>query len=137
MQLVKGDIADVRPLHVHHPFIGAQAPCQLAVAHVHSVDLDRTILQHTIGEAAGGSADVHADLAFGRQREALHGFFQLEPAPADIADIVAAHFHLGILFDHFAGLVHLLLVDKDDTGHDHGLGTFTALDEAVLHQILV
>ena len=136
-QHIRGNIADVRPLHIHHPLVGAQAPGQLAVANIHRVDLDRTVLQHTIGKTAGRGTNVHTDFSIRGQREALHRFFQLQAAAADITDIMATHFHFGIFFDHFTGFVHFLLVDKDNTCHDHGFGALTALDESVLHQILV
>jgi hypothetical protein len=136
-QLVGGDAADVGAFHVHDPLVGAQFPGQLAVADIDGIDLDRTILEHAVGEAAGGRTDVHADLAVGGQREALHCFFQLQTTAADITDVVAAHLDFGVFLDHLTGLVHLLLVDEDDAGHDHGFGTFTALDQAMLNQILI
>ena len=130
-------IADVCSFHIDDARIGAQAPRQLAVAHIDGVDLDRAVLQHTVGKAARGRANVHADLAVRAHRKDLHGLFQLEAAAADIADVMPAHLDLGVFLDHLAGLVHLLLVDKNDTGHDEGFGALTALDHAVLHQILV
>ena len=132
-QILRLHIADVGALHVYHPLIGAQAPCQLPIAHIHCVDLDCTVLQHTVGEAAGRGTDIHADLAFGCEGEALHCLFQLQTAPADIADIVPADFHLGVLFDHLTGFVHLLFIDKDHAGHDHCLCPFAALDHTMLN----
>ena len=136
-QLVEGHIADVGSLHVDDPRIGAQAPCQLAVAHIHRIDLDCSVLEHTIGEAAGRGTDVHADLALRRQRETLHCLFQFESAAADITDVVAAYFHHGVLFDHLTGFVHLLIVDKDHAGHDHRFCPLPALDQPMLNQILI
>ena len=136
-QLVKGHVADVCALHIDHPLIGAQTPCQLTVAHIHCVDLDCTILQHTVGKAAGGCANVHADFPLGGQRKTLHRLFQFQAAAADITDIMAAHLHLGILFDHLTGFVYLLFIDKDHAGHDHRLGALTALDQTMLNQILI
>ena len=52
-QHVQRDIADVGALHVDDALVGAQAPCQLTVTDVHGIDLDRAVLQHTIGKAAG------------------------------------------------------------------------------------
>ena len=136
-QLVGRDAADVGALHIDNALVGAQLPSQLTVADIHSIDLDGTVLQHTVGEAAGGGTDVHADFSVRRQREALHRLFQLQSATADVADVVAAHLDLGVFLDHLAGLVHLLLVDEDDAGHDHGLGALTALDQTMLNQILI
>ena len=80
---------------------------------------------------------VHADLAVRGKREALHGLFQLQTAAADVTDIVAANLDHSILLDHFAGLVHLLLVDKNHAGHNQSFGTLPALHKAVLHKILI
>ena len=41
--------------------VGAQAPVQLAVAHVHGVDAPGASLQEAIGEATSGGADVEGD----------------------------------------------------------------------------
>ena len=136
-QHVQRDIADVGALHVDDALVGAQAPCQLTVADIHGIDLDCAVLQHTIGKASGGRTNVHTDLAVRRQRKALHCLFQLEAAAADIADVMASHLDLGVFLYHLTSLVHLLLVDENDTGHDEGFGALTALDHAVLHQILV
>ena len=61
----------------YHAITPDQAPCQLTVANIYGIHLHGTILQHTVGKAAGRCTDVHADLAVGGKREALHGLFQL------------------------------------------------------------
>ena len=137
LQILRRDIADIRAFHIDDALVGAQAPRKLPIAHVHGVYLDGAVLQHTIGKAAGGGTNVHADLAVRPHREHLHGLFQLESAAADIADIVPAHLDLGIGGDHLARLVCLLLVDKDDAGHDQRLGAFAALHQPVLAQVLI
>ena len=136
-QILRRDIADVRAFHVYHAFIRPQAPCQLTVANIHGIHLHCAILQHTVGKAAGGRTDVHAHFAVRGKREALHSLFQLQAAAADIADIVTAHLDNCVLLDHLAGLVHLLLVDKNHTGHDQSFGALPALHKSVLHKILV
>ncbi len=40
-------------------------------------------------------------------------------------------------FDHLSGLVHLLLIDKNDAGHDQRLCALTALCQAMLNKILI
>ena len=50
---------------------------------------------------------------------------------------MAAHLDLGIVFDHLTGFVHLLLVDKHNTGHEQGFCPLPALNKAILHQILI
>ena len=136
-QIFQRDIADVRAFHIHNTFIGAQTPCKLTIADIHGIDLGGTILQHTVRKAACRCTDIHADFTIRRQRKTLHGFFQLQTAAAHITDIMSAHFYLGILFDHFAGLVHLLFIDKYDAGHNQCLCTLPALCQAMLNKILI
>ena len=63
----------------------AELPGQLAVAHVHGVDLPGAVLQHTVRKAAGGGADVAADRnRSGSMGKVRHGLFQLQTAPAHI-----------------------------------------------------
>lgn len=63
--------------------------------------------------------------------------FQLQAAATDIADVMAANLDFGVIFDHLAGLIHLLLIDKHDAGHDQGFCPLPALDKTILHQILI
>ena len=130
-------IADVGAFHIDNTGIGAQAPGKLPVAHIHRIHLDRAVLQHAVGETTGGSTDIHADFSVRPHGKHLHGLFQLQSASAHIADIMPAHFHLGIFRDHLTGFVHLLLVDKHNARHDQRLGPFSALYQAVLAQILI
>ena len=136
-QHIRGNIADVCALHIDHALIGAQAPRQLAIAHIHGVHFDCAIFEHTVGKAACRCANIHADLAIRPHGEHLHGFFQLEAAAADVTDIMAAHFHFGVLSNHFTGFVHFLLIDKDNTGHDQCFGALPALGIAVLAKVLI
>ena len=73
----------------------------------------------------------------GGERKRLHCLFQLEAAAAHIADVMAAHLHLGGLGDHHAGLVRFLLIHKHNAGHDKGLGALPAGHKAVLAKILI
>ncbi|CAN4016862.1 Transposon-encoded protein TnpW, partial [Dysosmobacter welbionis] len=64
------------------------------------------VLQHTVGEAAGGGADVGADGAVQVDGEGRHGLLQLQPAPADVCQRAAPDLDLGVLRHGGAGLVH-------------------------------
>lgn len=70
-------------------------------------------------------------------RKDLHSLFQLKAAAADIADVVSAHFDLGVGRNHFPGFVDFLLVDKDNAGHDERLGALPALHQTILAQVLI
>ena len=54
----------VQAFHAHHARVIAQALVQLAVAHVHANDLGGTVLQQTVGEAAGALPHIEAAQAF-------------------------------------------------------------------------
>ena len=129
-----GEIPGVGALHAHHPGVPPELPVQLAIAHVHGVDLLGAVLQHTVGEAPGGGPDIGADLAGKGQRKGLHGLFQLQAAPADVGQGVSPHLDLCGVGHRRAGLVHPLTVHKHAAGHDNGLGLLAAFHMPLLHQ---
>ena len=131
--LLMGKIAGVGAFHAHHPRVSPELPVQLAVAHIHSVDLCGPVLQHAVREAAGGCADIGADLAVHGQGKRLHGLLQLQTAPADIGQSMAPHLDGGGIGHRRAGLVHPLTVNKHTAGHDNGLGLLAAFQQALLH----
>ena len=133
--LLMGQIAGIGPFQTHHPLIAAEGPGQLTVARIHGVHFDRSVLEHTVGKAAGGGADIAAHRPV--QVDALKGFhclFQLQTAPAHIGQGLAPHFHRRILGDLGSGLVHLLLFYIDLAAHNDGLGPLTTLRQPPLHQ---
>ena len=135
--LVMGEIPGVGPLQAHHPAVAPEAPGQLAVAHVHGVDLFRSVLEHTVGEAASGGADVHADPVFQVDGPEGHGLLQLEAAPADIAEGVPPDLHGGVLRHRGAGFVNALAVDEHRPAHNGRLGLLAGLLETRRHQIYI
>ena len=136
-QHIRRHMANVGAFHIDYTLVAAKRPCQLAISHIYGIHLDGTVLQHAIGKAAGRSTNIHANLAVGGHGENLHCFFQLQAAAAYIADIMPAHFHRGILGDHFTGLVGLLIVYKNNAGHNQRFCTLTALHQSILAQILI
>ena len=50
---------------------------------------------------------------------------------------MSAHLNFGIGGNHLTGLVHLLLVHKDNTGHNQRLGALPALHQTILAQVLI
>ena len=131
--LLVGEIPGVGPLQAHHPGVAAELPGQLAVAHVHGVDLLRAVLQHTVGEAAGGGADVGADGAVQVDGEGGHGLLQLQPAPAHISQGMASHFYINCIFKRTSGLIFLLSVHIYDAGHDNRLRLLPGLRQILFY----
>jgi 1-acyl-sn-glycerol-3-phosphate acyltransferase len=62
--LLARHLAHVGAFEVDDALVGAQLPRQLTVADVDGIDLFGAVLEHAVGEAAGGSADVHGNLVF-------------------------------------------------------------------------
>ena len=126
------EVAGVRALHTHDARVAAEPPVELTVADVHGVDLFRAVLQHTVGEAAGGRADVGADAVRERDGKRRHRLFELQPAAADIWTRAAAHLDCRSYVNFKAGLVGFLRIDIDLTCHDGGLCLASRLAQAEL-----
>ena len=76
-------------------------------------------------------------LPSGRIGKTCIAFSSLKAAAADIADVVSAHFDLGVGRNHhFPGFVDFLLVDKDNAGHDERQRA-PALHQTILAQVLI
>ena len=127
-------IPGVGALQTHHPGVAAELPVQLTIPHVHGIDLGGAVLQHAVGKAAGGGADVGAGLSCQRNRKGLHGLFQLQSAAADVGQRVAAHLHRCVLRHGGTGLIHPLSVDEDKPRHNICLCLLAAVQQAALHQ---
>ena len=132
--LLMGQVAGVGAFQTHDPRILPKLPRQLAIANVHSVDLIRAVLQHTIGKSAGGGPDITADATFQVNRKLRHGLFQLQAAPAHISERIPPDFDPRIIGNRCTGLVHPLAVDKDQSAHNRSLRLLTALLKSLLRQ---
>ena len=75
--LLRGHIPDVGLFHADHPRVVPELPGQLSMAHIHRIDLHSPVLQHAVGEPAGGRSHVHADLLIQGHAEMGHGLLQL------------------------------------------------------------
>ena len=62
-QILRRDIADIRPLHADDPGVLPDFPGQLPIAHIDGEDLLRPVLEQAVGKAAGGRAGVAAGVA--------------------------------------------------------------------------
>jgi hypothetical protein len=109
----------------------------LAVAGIHREDAGGAVLEHAVGEAAGGGADVGAGEAFDGDVPGGEGGFELEAAAGDVAKVVAEEADGGIIGNRSAGFVDALLVDQDAAGDDHGLGTLAGGGEGAVNEELV
>ncbi len=83
------EIAGVSSLQKPNARIVAQAKIHLPIPGIDGNHLGRAVLQHAIAEAPGGSANVKTNLAMKVNSPVLESLLQLEPAPADIAEIFA------------------------------------------------
>jgi hypothetical protein len=96
----------------------------LAVAGVDGEDCGCSALQHAIGEAAGGGADVDAREAGERDGPVFERAFELETAAADELEIRAEEADDRVGWDGGAGLVDPLFAYQNAAGEDESLGSF-------------
>ena len=74
LDILRHDVTDVRALHTDNARIVPQLPVELAVTDIHGIYLDGAVLQHTVGKAAGGCSDIHADLSIQGKVKVFHCF---------------------------------------------------------------
>ena len=127
-------IADVCLLHADHARVVPELPVELTVADIDGENLDRTVLQHAVGEAAGAGTDIEADLAFTGDAELADRLLELEPATGDVRKHVTADLDLGFRIEGGAGLVFLLAIDIHDAGHDGTLRFFSGFCQSSVDQ---
>src|SRR5579863_1973049 len=94
-----------------HARILLQFPIELVHGHIHGVNAPGPAMQQTIREAAGGAANVKANLVTRRDSEVLERAFKLQAAAARVAQRFSRDFHACVRRDGAARLVHLLAVD--------------------------
>ena len=125
------------PLHAHHAFIVSKPPIELAVADVHREDPYCAMLEHAVGEAARGRANVHTDHVFKAYPVFGYRFFELQAAPADEGyRVLLQREHLPILHG-VARLHHANAVKKHDALHDQRLCPLAALCKPKLHKLII
>jgi len=129
-----GEEAGVGALPEGDAWVVAEPLGDLAVAGIDGKDGGGTMLQHAVGEASGGGADVDAGEAGERDGPAGEGVLEFETAAADIFEIGTEQADGCGGRDGGADLVDALFVNEDAAGEDKGLGAFarggvTAVDE--------
>ena len=88
-------VASVGLFHDRNPRILAQLVVQLAVSHVHGVNVACPPLQEAVGKSAGGCAHVQSRLAGHVQGKGVQRPGQLQSAPADVGQ-PAPYFQRGV-----------------------------------------
>ncbi len=109
----------------------------LAIAGVDGKDGSCAALEHAIGEAAGGGADVDAAEAGEIDGPVGEGVLEFEAAAADVLEVGAEEADGGCGGDGGAGLVDALFVDENAAGEDEGLSAFAGGGVAVVDEKLV
>ena len=143
VELAGGEEAGVGSLEEGDAGIGAELVVDLAVAGVDGEDGGGAVLEHAVGEAAGGGSDVGAGEAGDGDGPGGEGGFELEAAAGDVAEVVAEEADDGGVVDEGAGLGGLsaffetLLVDEDAAGEDEGLGALAGGGEGTVNEELV
>ena len=136
-ELAGGEEAGVGAFEEGDAGVGAELVVDLAVAGVDGEDGGGAVLEHAVGEAAGGGADVGAGEAFDGDVPGLEGSFQFEASAGDEARVVAGEAKDGGIGDTGAGFVDALLVDEDAASDDHGLGTLAGFGEMAIYEKFV
>jgi hypothetical protein len=109
----------------------------LAVAGVYGEDRLCAVLQHAVGEAAGGGSNVDAGEAGERDGPVGEGVLEFQAAAADVFEVGAEEADGGGGGDGGAGLVDALLVDEDAAGEDESLGAFAGGGVALIDEEFV
>jgi hypothetical protein len=109
----------------------------LAVAGIDGEDGGGAALEHAVGEATGGSADVDARETGERDGPMGKGTLELEAAAADVFEIGAEETNDGVCGDRGTRLIDTLLVNEDTSSENESLcalagGGVTLIDEKLV-----
>ncbi len=132
--LLPGQVAGVGALQADHPRIAAQLPGKLSIAHIHSIDSARAILEHTVGKSPGRGPNIGANLLLQGDGPGVHGLLQLISSPAHILQPPAPDLQGCLGIGGSSRLVHLLPLHIDLPRHNEGLGLLPGLNEPLLNQ---
>ena len=94
-------------------------------------------MQHAVGEAAGGGADIDAGEAGEVDGPVGEGVLEFEAAAADVFEVGAEEADGGVGGDGGAGLVDALLVDEDAAGEDESLSALAGGGVAMVDEEFV
>ena len=136
-KLAGGEEAGIGAFAEGNARVVAELLGDLAVAGVDGEDGGGSGLEHAVGEASGGGADVDAGESGEGDGPVGEGALEFEAAAADVFEIGAEEADGGGGGDGGTGLVDALLVDEDAAGEDEGLGAFAGGGMAVVDEEFV
>src|SRR5882757_425203 len=125
--------ADIRLFHRHDVGMVLQRVMQLAVADVDGENDAGAVRQQHLGEAAGGGADVEADMAFDIDRILFQRAGELDAA-AGYPGVGGLRGNLRVRSDRLRCLQNLLAAGDHEAGLDRGAGAGAAFEQAALDQ---
>lgn len=125
-QLTGSELAGIGALHERDARIATQAVGDLTVSCVDGQNIGCSVLEHAVGKASGGRANIQTELSRQIDFPALQRGFELEAATADVGIVVPEQAHGGGLGNSVAGLFNLLLIDENPAGENERLGPLTA-----------
>ena len=129
-------VAGIGFFHNYYARILAEFPGELAGADVHGIDFRRAVLEQAVGEATGGSAQIHRRRAAHLGREVLQRVLQF-PAAATYKTLRLRHRQHGFRADGVAGFARRLAVDRDAARHDGALRLLAASAKSAFNESLV
>ena len=133
-EIVRRDIADVRPLHHDHARIFPNFPRKLPVSHVDGKYLLCPLLEQAVGKAAGGRAGVAANESRHIHAEIAQRLFELQAAAADIRAGAAAHLNGRFRVKFLPGFIRLLSRHEYRAAHNDRLRLGAGLRKSALGQ---
>src|SRR5712671_4484730 len=110
----------------------AQPEIHLAVT---GIDRDHTrgaVLQETVRESSGGSADIEAYLSVNIDFPVFEGAFKFESTAADIFQVFAEQPDCRVDCNLRPSLVEFLLVDQDLARENQGLSAFSRAGQSTI-----
>ena len=125
--------ADVGFLHRDDPRMALQRWMQLAAADVDRKYQARAVGQQHFGKAAGGGADIEADMILDLDRISLQRACQLDAAARD-EGMRRLRLQIGVGGNVFGRLQHRPAIGGDKTGLDRGLRPRAAFEQAAFDQ---
>ena len=106
VELGRLQVACVRALDDHDPWIASQPPIELAVTDIEGDDANRAPFEEHIGETAGRRADVESLATVDRDAKRIECMCQLDPPAADIGMIGLPEGDFRIFRDRGAGFLY-------------------------------